>query len=127
MSGYYGQRNKALEHDSQAAVIDYCNARGWHLAFAVPNMGKRSRGAARYFRDEGLKKGALDIVFPYPRKGFHGVFIEMKREGEMPTTEQKDFIKGLRREGFIAGVGWNAEETINFLDSYMEVKCSKRR
>lgn len=116
-----GNKYCPLEHDSQAAVIDYCNSRNWHLVFAVPNSGKRSRGAGRYFREEGLKKGAPDVVIPYPRRNFHGAFIEMKREGEKPTTEQKDFIAGLRKEGYQAGVAWSAEEAIVFLDSYMGV------
>jgi hypothetical protein len=36
----------------------------------------------------GVKRGIPDWVFPFGRKGFHSLYIELKREGGKESEEQ---------------------------------------
>ena len=81
------------------------------LLHHIPNGGHRSKATAGRLRAEGVKSGVPDLCLPVSRGGFHGLYIEMKRErGNMPTAHQKEWIAALERQGYKAVVchGWEA-------------------
>jgi hypothetical protein len=81
----------------------------WSL-FAIPNGGERNKIVAAKMKATGTKAGVLDIFLAVPRKGFHGLFIELKKFGGRPSKEQLEFIEAVRQQGFAACVveGWEA-------------------
>lgn len=76
---------------------------------AIPNGGSRGddarsraiRGAA--LRAEGVKAGIADTFLPYPCKGFHGLYIEMKKPGAAGKASQEQLAFGsyARQIGYV--------------------------
>jgi len=116
-----------LEHDEQARVIQWRDAhldlcpKLW-LLYANPNGGKRNIRVAKKLKKEGTLPGVCDLFLPVARKGYHGLYIEMKRVNASPsdTSEaQKRFIEGVIAEGFCAFVCYGHEDAIETILSYM--------
>lgn len=85
------------------------------LLYAIPNGGARHKAVAGKMRAEGVKKGMLDLCLPVARGGFHGLYIEMKRqEGGTVSADQKRWIAELRKQGYSAVVckGWHAASEV---------------
>jgi hypothetical protein len=120
------------EHDSQVAVIQWAyihEIRYPELAmlFAVPNAGKRSIGAARYYLAEGLKSGVPDLILPIPElsiddnKQYCGLVIEMK-DGKNKTTENQDWwLQHLARYGWKTAVHYSANAAIKEICDYLKL------
>lgn len=90
------------------------------LLFHVANGGYRTPVEAAKFKAMGVKPGVPDLFLPVARGGYHGLFIELKREkGGRVSDAQKGWIEALRRCGYQARVchGWDAahEEILAYL------------
>lgn len=96
------------------------------LMYHVTNEGKRTVSNGAALKRQGLKKGVPDICLPVPRGKFHGMYIEMKKIGEKPTIEQRNYMVELARLGyccFLADRGWqDAAEVITW---YMNLEVEK--
>lgn len=66
---------------------------GLDLLFAINNGLKLSIGQAVKAKKAGTKRGVCDLFLPVPKKHFHGLFIEMKKEDGVLSKEQKEFIQ----------------------------------
>ncbi len=78
---------------------------GLALLFAIPNGGRRDAVTGAR-----LKAGVPDLFLPVARRGFHGLFIELKAPGGAASPEQRGWIARLRQAGYSAEVcrGWEA-------------------
>lgn len=79
------------------------------LLHAIPNGGSRHPVEAMHLKAQGVKAGIPDIFLPVARRGFHGLYIEMKRrKGGRVSVEQKRMILALNEQGYKAVVcaGW---------------------
>lgn len=60
------------------------------------------------------------IHLPVARGGYHGLYIELKVGSNKATALQKDWIKELTKQGYLAVVcyGWQeaAEQLVNYLE-----------
>lgn len=90
------------------------------LMYHVPNEGKRSEGTAKVLKAAGLKKGVPDIVLPVARKGFMGLYIEMKFGKNKATLEQREFMRLLEREGHKTVIAYSFEEAREIIRRYLE-------
>lgn len=89
--------------------------------FAIPNGGKRNIITAMNMKREGVKPGVPDLFLAYPSKGFHGLFIEMKkRKGGKISTEQHWWLDHLIVNGYCASIcaGW--EDAKNVIEQYIK-------
>jgi hypothetical protein len=57
------------------------------LLFAIPNGGARSLRTASRLKAEGVVPGIPDLCLPVARRGFHGLWIELKRDHASPSAE----------------------------------------
>ena len=111
------------EHEEQCAVIQYFDLkyrdhRG--RLFAIPNGSYKSRAAASSFKREGLRAGVPDLLLPVARKGYHGLFIEMKRiKGSVTSKEQENWHEYLNAQGYLCVVCKGSRPAIDAIDSYM--------
>lgn len=112
------------EHAEQVALVTWAKFESGRvpelaLLFAIPNAGKRSRGAGGKLRAEGMKAGVPDLCLPVARGNFHGMFIELKAKGGRPTDEQKAWLRALVGQGYYACicVGW--EEAKKTIERYL--------
>lgn len=108
------------EAGEQRAVIEYCDYAGIEIVH-VANEGKRSARYGAELRRLGLRKGFPDLFIPKARKGFHGLFLELKRDPKSrPTQEQKTWIEKLNASGYFAKVCYGADEAIGVIKKYFE-------
>lgn len=76
----------------------------------------------------GMKKGYPDIFLPYPNKGYHGLFIELKRNKNTNlkiskgylTPEQKEWLDYLNNNNYLAVVCYGSMEAIKQIQDYLK-------
>lgn len=81
------------------------------LLYHVPNGGSRNRAEAARLQAEGVKAGVPDLCLPVPRGGFHGLYIELKRQkGSKTSDDQKAWLSNLEKQGYFVALckGWEA-------------------
>jgi hypothetical protein len=124
------------EHDEQVALFQWLRLlEGRHpelgLCFAIPNgaaLAARSSKAKRFslqatkLKAEGMKPGVPDLFLPVARKGYHGVFIEMKFGRNKPKEHQAVFLTRLQEQGYLTAVCWSAEEARDLICEYLEIE-----
>jgi len=95
------------EHDEQVGFVNWFRTRFPKvLIFAIPNGGKRSIGAGKKFKAEGVVAGVPDLFIPA-----WDVWVEMKRKtGGRLSPDQKEMIKYLESEGYKVIVGKGATD-----------------
>ena len=91
------------------------------LLYHTPNGGSRSKAEAGRFKAEGVKSGVPDICLPVARAGYHGLYIELKRQRDSKTSaNQKKWIADLQEQGYRAEVckGWEpaAKAILDYMD-----------
>lgn len=117
------------ESEEQQALFRYCAVEmtrfpELEMLAHIPNEGKRTNAAGARLKREGLRKGYPDIVLNVPHGGYHGLFIELKRQRSGRTTpEQKEWIAKLIKQGYAAAFCYGWEDAWTFIHSYMT--CDK--
>lgn len=75
---------------------------------AVPNGGHRNKATAGKMKAEGQRTGVPDLSLPVPRyhhgRIFHGLWIELKKAGGVPSPDQWEWLLHLHRAGYAAHV-----------------------
>lgn len=123
------------EHDEQAAVIAWARLMGgsWPCLdwlHAIPNgaqFGMDKRLASIQYnklKAEGLTPGIPDLFLPFPSRGYHGFYIEMKRPGNENgvSDRQRAFMEYAEKVGYLCQVHDNADGAIEALEWYLEIQ-----
>ena len=72
-------------------------------------------------KKSGHKKGIPDIFLPYPSKGYHGLYIEVKRiEGGVLSKDQKEWKEYLNSVNYLSVVCKGAKEGIETIKKYLD-------
>ena len=114
------------EHEEQVALMRLVEMhRGrWPelgLLFAVPNGSERNAIVGRKLKAEGVKKGVPDLCLPVARGGYHGLYIEMKRQKKSQISpEQVQWIAALREQGYRAEICLGATAAWEVIREYMQ-------
>lgn len=91
---------------------------------AVPNgMAASSIYAAKAMRQQGMTKGIPDIFLPVARRGYHGLYIEMKRSNGRQSDlspEQKECLMFLQQQGYQALVAFGWRDAVKMIEEYLE-------
>lgn len=101
----------------------------------IPNGGSRGdtkltaskQGAL--MKKIGVKKGVLDVFFPYPVGALCGLYIEFKSpsgKGEL-SPEQLEFIKYLYPKRFAIAIVDDWQDAFSILECYCENKFMQSR
>lgn len=104
---------------NQEAVVKYCDFRKIPI-FAIPNGGGRNAKEAYFMKRSGLKAGVPDLCIPAARKGYHGLYIEMKHGKNKPTDKQRQWIQILNDNGYCAKVCYGAKEAMELIEWYFD-------
>jgi len=92
------------------------------VMFAIPNEGKRSGYTGAKHKAMGLKSGVPDIMLPLSKQGYHGLFIELKKDDKQKISpNQKKWMEKLSINGYKAVACFSWEEARKALIDYMEV------
>jgi hypothetical protein len=116
-----------LEYNNQVAVIMYLKVKYPHVIYNADCGGIRTTwGQAVRAKAAGHKKGWPDIFIAEARKGFHGLFIEMKapatkwsKKGSS-SAEQKQLQKDLTKRGYKSAICYGDLEAIKVIDEYFK-------
>lgn len=93
--------------------------------YHIPNEGKRSLATGSKLKAEGLKAGFPDIGLPVAKRGYHGLYIEMKSQKGRMSPEQKEWQKRLTKYGNLSIVCYGFEEARDAILWYLEPEKSK--
>lgn len=112
------------EHHIQAAIIaqaqvmqrDYPEL---DMLFSIPNEHENV-WERRACIKRGLKKGVPDLTLQVARRGFHGLWMEVKRKTGRVIPEQKVFGEKLIAEGYLFKVVRSVDEAINIFKWYLD-------
>lgn len=125
-------KNKTpLESEEQEKIFSWANknkSKYPELALLHSSLNgvKLSPGAAVKAKKQGMVKGVPDIFLPITKvegEFCAGLFIELKRiSGSKISTEQKAFIECLRFQGFQCNVCYGADEAIEAIKDYLNIK-----
>ena len=115
---------RELERPHQVALIKWVRSVKdaypvLKLLYAVPNGGDRNLRVARKLKAEGVLAGVADLCLPAARRGYHGLYIEMKSEEGVATKEQKEFLRGVSGEGYCAVIAQGVDEARAWLEWYL--------
>ena len=105
----YKSRKKSRqseEHVIQTNCISWCQWQGlvWpelNMVFAIPNGGFRPGRGGAYMKEEGVKAGVPDLFLPVARRGWHGLFIEMKKPKGRVSIPQMAMMALLKKQDFL--------------------------
>lgn len=120
-----GVRVIPTEDQEQTAVFSWAhlNMERWpvlRLMHHIPNGGKRSKSEAGRFKAMGVKAGVSDIFLPVARRGYHGLYVEMKALDGRATKEQAGWIAAVREQGYFSCACYGAEDAIRVIKWYLE-------
>lgn len=119
------------EHSQQAIVIAwaqrnegrYPELRWLHSSLNgifIPGPRNIAYRIMNHMKQEGAKKGIPDLFLPVARRGFHGLYIEMKRDdGGVISPEQKEFLAFAEEQGYRDQVCYGYEDAIKELEWYL--------
>lgn len=116
------------EHSDQCALLEWATrAQGqWPelaLLFHIPNGGARDRVTGAQLKAAGVKAGVPDLFLPVARHGWHGLFIELKVNGNQPTDKQAAWLDALTAQGYLAVACWGWDDARTTLEAYLGGKC----
>lgn len=117
---------KLTEHELQAAIIKKCDERSilrveYGLILAIPNGGARHPAVAGKLKAEGVRAGVPDLLIPVARRGYHGLWLELKVTPNKPSQAQLDWIRKLKAEGYRVVTVWDSVEAAMLeIESYLE-------
>lgn len=128
--------NGLTEHQEQCLVFDwkrllierYPDIRSLH---AVPNGAKlpyTEKGGRRYspeaikLKKEGLTPGMLDINWPLAKRGYHGLWVEMKVGKNTLTDEQAEMKQLLEQQGNYCVVCYSYQDAIRVIEWYADFR-----
>ena len=121
----YKKMTAPSEDAEQSQIIYYCQAMSakypeLEMIYHIPNEGKRGRSAAMVQKKIGLKAGVPDLCLPVARKGYHGLYIEVKALDGRTSTSQQKWIDKLSEQGYKAVVCFGADEAIAVIADYIK-------
>lgn len=86
-----------------------------------PNGGYRDAREGAVFKRMGTSAGFPDFEIPYARKGYHGLYIELKRIwGGVLSDPQKEWRDYFVSAGYCWYMAQGADDLIRFVENYFE-------
>lgn len=90
--------------------------------YHIPNEAKRSIATAMIEKEMGLESGVPDFCIAMARKGYHGLYIEMKTEKGKATENQLKWLKKLREQGYATYICRSSKSAIKCISEYLDIK-----
>jgi hypothetical protein len=86
----------------------------------IANERKCDPRFGKELKDQGVRKGVSDYFLPYPRKGYYGLWIELKRrQGGNVQKEQIEWLQKMKGVGFAAYIVHGWEEAKKIIEDYL--------
>jgi hypothetical protein len=86
----------------------------------IPGDPKRSARLINSMKAQGFRPGVSDIVIALPRHGFHGAYLELKRDLKSPTSdEQLEWVRRMSRVGYFAEIAHGSADAMAAVQRYL--------
>lgn len=114
------------EHQEQVIIFEWAKLHEGRYPelqwlFAVPNGGHRNKIVAAKLKREGVRAGISDIILLVPRRGFHGLCLELKRSSvRKATKKQIEFCEFVTDQKYLWKLCSGANEAIELLEWYLK-------
>jgi len=82
-------------------------------------LNAKSHIEAAKLSGAGLTKGFPDLTLFVPSKGFHGLHIELKLQGQKPRKEQIEVLEALKAQNYQTCVCDNHEDAQKIIKEYL--------
>lgn len=92
------------------------------LLYHIPNGGARYKATAGKMKASGVLPAVPDLHLPVMRGPFASLYVEVKRPGEKPTQEQREFHEMLRAENHCVVVCWTTQQIIDVVVGYLALE-----
>lgn len=89
------------------------------LLFSIPNGGWRHKKTAARMVEEGMLKGAADLMFLFPSDRWLGLAIEFKSPGRRPSEAQLSFGSAVMGAGYLYRVVYSQKEFERLMADYL--------
>lgn len=116
----------------QIAVCQYIKTKypkASNYIIKIDNEGAYSKGGNIARIRAGLNRGAADLFIAYPVKQYHGMWLELKRDGWRLTESQRHhynnqmlFLDNMSKQGYFSQFAVGLDEAINCVDNYFIYK-----
>lgn len=90
------------------------------LLFHVPNQAAGGPRRGANLKAMGVRAGTPDYMLAVPRKGVHGLFMEMKAPDGKVTEEQEIALHKLREQGYATEVCYSTDAARNAIELYLK-------
>ena len=117
------------ESTEQQATVSWCRLQyPKHRIIAIPNgqwvalKGYRKFKLIEKYKAEGLTNGVSDLLLCVARKGYHGLWIEMKDKGKTASSlspEQIYWQSDMRDAGYKAECCFGFEQAKKIIEEYL--------
>lgn len=117
-------KRQNIEHREQVAYMAWLRMAyptQWMATTAVPLGGLRSKATAGILKAEGVKAGYPDILIDVSHGDWHGLRIEMKRQGATQSSVsklQREWLLRLWGNGYAAGWAAGFDEARQLTEDY---------
>lgn len=92
----------------------------WHTVNESGQSGTAKYGVK--LKQRGRKKGVSDWIVAVPKNGFHGLFIELKKEGKDASAvskEQREFLLCQQQLDYVCVVAYGFKAALKAIDDYL--------
>lgn len=110
------------EQKQQETIVTYLQLKHKNVRFCASLGGQYQQYQSQRSKAirTGYVKGFPDLQICEARKGFHGLFIELKTKTGKPTKHQKKWIDDLNERGYLAKICYGIEEALYTIDNYLQ-------
>lgn len=110
------------EHAEQFKLVAWLRKKGIVHHHSPNSMKSNAREGAKYKR-LGTRAGFPDILIPYARRSYHGLYIELKRvSGGVLSDYQKWWATHLLNEGYMWEVCYGCAHAQQVICHYMDIE-----
>lgn len=131
-----GNQLGSTEHDHQVAVMQFADQMKivhpeLSLIFGTMNGVRVRIGTAAKMKAAGNKKGVPDVILPFPKNPFHGLFIELKRpkirgvSAGVVKVEQMQWLEALSAAGYATYICYGSHAACDTLLQYCRGEAEK--
>lgn len=96
------------------------------LLFHIKNETTGGAKQVAIDKEGGVKKGVPDLFLPVPVLQFHGLFIEMKKEGGRVSDDQFWWLEHLKVNGYACAVCYGWKQAVEVLTWYLNLSGKRQ-
>jgi len=123
------RRLEPTESQIQCAIVEWANHIKIFDNFKISNFllkncneGRRSWIDGKIKKKEGLKKGVSDLFLAFPKKNYHGLWIEVKKHNGKMTKEQIQWFNFMNLVGYETQLVDGVDSGIKAIKDYLGMR-----